>query len=117
MLTIIVVMLVAVEHIAIMLVEMFATPEQQAQAFDMSPEYTRQPAARVALANQGIYNGALGVMIIASYWLVRGINLITVWQMLLVFIIAVAFYGGLTATRKIWLVQLLPAAVAFLLTL
>lgn len=117
MLVIIVVMLVALEHIGIMLVEMFASPQQQAKAFDLPVEYTKQPAARVAFANQGIYNGALGVMMIASYWLVRGVMLITVWQMLLVFIMAVAFYGGLTATKKIWLLQLLPAAVAFLLTL
>ena len=56
-------------------------------------------------------------MIIASYWLVRGVLLITVWQMLLVFIMVVALYGGFTATKKIWVIQLLPALIAFLLTL
>lgn len=117
MLVIVVVMLIAVEHIGIMAVEMFGSPEQQARAFDLPLEYTKQPAARISFANQGIYNGALGVMMIASYWLVRGVMLITVWQMLLVFIMVVALYGGLTATRKIWLFQLLPAVVAFLLTL
>lgn len=117
MLVIVVVMLIAVEHIGIMAVEMFGSPEQQARAFDLPLEYTEQPAARISFANQGIYNGALGGMMIASYWLVRGVMLITVWQMFLVFIMVVALYGGLTATRKIWLFQLLPAAVAFLLTL
>lgn len=117
MLVIVVVMLVAIEHVGIMAVEMFGSPEQQARAFDLPLEYTRQPAARVSFANQGIYNGALGIMMIASYWLVRGVMLITVWQMFLVFIMVVALYGGLTATRKIWLFQLLPAVVAFLLTL
>lgn len=117
MLVIVVVMLIAVEHIGIMAIEMFGSPEQQARAFDLPLEYTKQPAARISFANQGIYNGALGVMMIASYWLVRGVMLITVWQMLLVFIMVVALYGGLTATRKIWLFQLLPAVVAFLLTL
>lgn len=117
MLVIVVVMLIAVEHIGIMAIEMFGSPEQQARAFDLPLEYTKQPAARISSANQGIYNGALGVMMIASYWLVRGVMLITVWQMLLVFIMVVALYGGLTATRKIWLFQLLPAVVAFLLAL
>jgi Protein of unknown function (DUF1304). len=37
--------------------------------------------------------------------------------MLLVFIMVVALFGGFTATRKIWLFQLLPAVLAFLLTL
>lgn len=117
MLVIIVTMLVAIEHIGIMAVELFGSPEMQARAFDLPIEYTKQKAARIFLANQGVYNGALGLVMIISYWLVDGVALITVWQMLLAFIIVVAFFGGLTATRKIWLVQLLPAAVAFLLTL
>lgn len=117
MLVIAAVMLIAIEHIGIMVIEMFGSPAQQAQAFDLPLEYTQQRAARISFANQGIYNGALGVMMIASYWLVRGVLLITVWQMFLVFIMVVALYGGLTATRKIWLFQLLPAAIVFLLTL
>lgn len=117
MLVIFVVMLVAIGHIGIMLIEMFASPEQQARAFDLPVEFMRQKEARISFANQGIYNGALGVMIIASYWLVRGVLLITVWQMLLVFIMVVALYGGFTATKKIWVIQLLPALIAFLLTL
>lgn len=39
-------------------------------------------------------------MIIASYWLVRGVLLITVWQMLLVFIMVVALYGALLRQRR-----------------
>ena len=117
MLLIFLVMLVAIEHIGIILMELFATPAQQAEAFDLPEEYTRQHAARVAFANQGIYNGALGVMMILSYWLLKGPNLIIAWQMMLIFVMVVAVFGGFTATKKIWLFQLLPALVAFLVTL
>ena len=54
--------------------------------------------------------------IIASYWLFSGATLVLVWQMLLVFVMVVALFGALTATKKIILIQFLPALIAFLLT-
>lgn len=116
MITMILVLIVAIEHLGIMFLEMFGSPAQQAQAFDMPLEYVKQPTAHVALANQGIYNGMLGILLIASFWLFHGPALVTVIRLLLGFIVVVALYGGLTATRKIWLVQLLPAAIALLIT-
>ena len=109
-------LIVAVEHLGIMLLEMVGTPQQQAQAFDMPLEYVKQAPARVALANQGIYNGMLGVLLILSFLLFHGAVLVIVLRLLLGFIVVVALYGGMTATRKIWLVQLLPAAIALLVT-
>lgn len=108
--------LVGIEHIGIMLLEMFASPAKQAQAFDLPVEYTKQPAARVSFANQGIYNGALGVAIMVSFALFQGGALITAVRLLLTFVIVVAVYGGFTATKKVWLLQLLPAALALLCT-
>ena len=70
----------------------------------------------MALANQGIYNGMLGVLLILSFLLFHGAVLVIVLRLLLGFIGVVALYGGMTATRKIWLVQLLPAALALLVT-
>ncbi|MDO4902792.1 MAG: DUF1304 domain-containing protein [Limosilactobacillus sp.] len=113
----IMVWIIAIEHIGIMLLEMFASPEKQAEAFDMSAEFTRQPAARVTLANQGIYNGALGAVMIAAKWVVPAASVMVVWQLLLIFVMVVAIYGGLTATKKILLLQFLPALIAFVLTL
>lgn len=110
-------MLVAVEHLGIMLLEIFGSPAQQAKAFDLPLSFTKQSAARVSFANQGIYNGALGAAMIASYWLFTGVTLTLVWQMLLVFVMVVALFGAFTATKKILLIQFLPALLAFLLTL
>lgn len=117
MLVIGLVMLVAIEHLGIMMVEMFASPEQQSRMFDLPLDYTKQRAARISFANQGIYNGALGAIMIISFWLFQGMTLIIVWRLLLALIVVVAIYGGFTATRKIWAVQLLPAAIALVLTL
>lgn len=116
MLMMILTLIVAIEHLGIMLLEMFGAPRQQAQAFDMPLEYVKQPTARVALANQGIYNGMLGVLLIVSFFFFHGAVLVTVLRLLLGFIVIVALYGGMTATKKIWLVQLLPAAIALLCT-
>ena len=69
MLAIIVTMFVAIEHLGIMALEIFGNPAQQAKAFDLPLKFTQQHEARVSFANQGIYNGALGAAIIASYWL------------------------------------------------
>lgn len=116
MFALIMTMIVAIEHLGIMAVEMFGTPAFQAQAFDMPEDYTKQKAARVAMANQGIYNGALGAALILSNWLFTGTTLLVVWRLLLGMIVVVALYGGASATKKIWLVQLLPALVALVLT-
>ena len=116
MLAIIVTMFVAIEHLGIMALEIFGNQAQQAKAFDLPLKFTQQHEARVSFANQGIYNGALGAAIIASYWLFSGATLVLVWQMLLVFVMVVALFGALTATKKIILIQFLPALIAFLLT-
>lgn len=52
--------------------EMFASPAKQAKAFGLSEEYVGQKEARVSFANQGIYNGMLGLSLIISYWLFSG---------------------------------------------
>jgi putative membrane protein len=100
MLVIVLVMVVAIEHLGIMLVEMFGSPRQQSQMFDLPLEYTSQPAARVAFANQGIYNGVLGAGMIISFWLFQGMTLIIVWRLLLALIVVVAIYGGFNSCEE-----------------
>lgn len=107
--------IVGIEHIGICLLEMFASPAKQAKAFDMDLSFTKQKAARISMANQGIYNGMLGVIIILAYFIFPATTLIRVWQLLLGLIVIVAIYGGFTATKKIFLLQMLPALVAVIL--
>ena len=56
------------------------------------------------MANQGIYNGMLGLLLILSYFVFPFGTVIKVWQLLLGMIMVVAIFGGFTATKKIWLV-------------
>lgn len=107
----ILVFLVGFEHLGIMFLEIFATPEKQAQTFDMPLRFTEQKEARISMANQGIYNGMLGILIFLTRWLVPVPVRFTVWLMLLLFIIIVSLFGGFTATKKVWLMQLLPALI------
>jgi putative membrane protein len=108
----ILVSLVGLEHLLIMGLEMFASPQKQADLFELSINYTQQPEAKVAMANQGIYNGMLGLLILVSYWLLPVSYHLVVTALLLLFVIVVALYGGFTVSKKVWLMQMLPAILA-----
>lgn len=112
---VILVFLVAIEHLGICFLEIFANPETQAKTFDMSPEFTKQESARLAMANQGIYNGMLGLITIVVFFMFKGQTLTIIWQLLMCFIVVVAAFGGFTATKKIFVVQMLPALLALVL--
>lgn len=106
--------IVAIEHIGICLLEVFGKPEMQAKAFDMDLSFVKQRAARISMANQGIYNGMLGLLMILVFLIFKGTVLISIWQLLLGFIVVVAIFGGFTATKKIFIVQMLPALLALI---
>lgn len=107
--------LVGLEHLGIMGLEMFAGPKTQAKALDMRLNFVKLPNAQIALANQGIYNGALGLLIISSLFFFSGSPLTTVLKLLMLFVMIVATYGGFTATKKIFMIQLLPATIVFII--
>lgn len=113
----IVTILIGIEHLGIMVLEMFASPAKQAKAFDMEESFLRQKAARTSMANQGIYNGMLGVSLIASQFIFLGMTAIMVGRLLLIFVEVVGLYGALTATKKIWLFQFIPAVIGLILSL
>ena len=106
--------LVGIEHIGICFLEIFGKPKMQAKAFDMNLDFVKQPAARISMANQGIYNGMLGLLLILVYFVFKASIAFTVWQLLLTLIVVVAIFGGFTATKKIFLVQMLPALLALI---
>ncbi|HJA47052.1 MAG TPA: DUF1304 domain-containing protein [Candidatus Limosilactobacillus excrementigallinarum] len=110
----ILVAVVGIEHLGIMLLEMFGQPQQQAKSFDLSSDFTKIPEVRVLLANQGIYNGMLGLSLLLSFWLFSGPVQYSIQLLLLSFVAVVACYGGFTATKKIWLIQFLPAVLAII---
>ncbi|KRM21227.1 DUF1304 domain-containing protein [Latilactobacillus graminis] len=109
--------LIAIEHIGIMGLEMFGDDQTKAKAFDMPLNFVKLPNARVALANQGIYNGMLGAVIIMVNLLLAGQTLNIVLALLMLYIFIVALYGTFTATKKIFFLQGLPALITLLLIL
>lgn len=110
MLSTVVAWVVAVLHALFMVVETFLwTSPGIRRRFGQSAEQAE--ATRVLAANQGVYNGALAGAL--AWSLVRGDAAAV--QLLLVFVLVVGLYGGVTTKRSILVVQALPAALALVL--
>lgn len=109
--------LIGVEHLGIAALEMRGAPAKQASVFGMPLEFVKQPHAQIALANQGVYNLMLGAAMLASAFTIAGSAFVTVALILLVFLLVVGVYGEMTVTRKIFLVQVLPAVIGLALVL
>ena len=108
--------LVALEHIYILVLEMFlwTTPTGR-RAFGMKPEQAE--ATKVMAANQGLYNGFLAAGLI---WGLLHPDVAFSSQIQLFFlgcVLVAGLYGGATASRKIFVIQALPAAIAILAVL
>ncbi|WP_238651473.1 DUF1304 domain-containing protein [Paenibacillus piscarius] len=112
----ILVALVALEHLYILVLEMFlwTTPRAQ-KAFGLTPAFARE--TKSLAANQGLYNGFLAAGLI---WGLLHPSTDFGYQLQLFFLICVAvaaIYGGITSKRSILLMQGLPAFLALAATL
>ena len=108
---------VALEHLYILWMEMFAWETKGKEVFKsaLSPEMFK-PTKGLA-ANQGLYNGFLAAGLIWSFFIED-----PKWQtnIALFFLgcVAVAgIYGAISATKKIFFVQALPAILAIIAVL
>ena len=101
--------LVAAIHVYILILEMFLwdTPRGR-KAFGTTPEFAA--ASKTLAANQCLYNGFLAAGLI--WGLSMGPAGRSVQLFFLACVVVAGLYGGFTASRKILLVQALPAAVA-----
>jgi putative membrane protein len=99
--------LVGLIHVYILVLEMFLwqTPRARA-AFGTTPEFAA--ASATLAANQGLYNGFLAAGLI--YGLIT--DDVTFQVFFLICVIVAGCYGAATASRRILLVQVLPAALA-----
>lgn len=108
--------IVALEALFIMLLEMFGTQTQLARdAFGLGKTYLAQKEARVSMANQGLYNGFLGVGILIARFALQGVASVLMLRVFIGFIVIAAIFGAFTVTKKIILTQGLPAIIAFIL--
>ena len=107
--------LIALEHIYILVLEMFLwTTPRGRKAFGMTPEFAEQ--TRVLAANQGLYNGFLAAGLIWSL-LAPATYATPLALFFLACVLIAGLYGGATANKRIWYVQALPAAIALIVLL
>ena len=102
--TTILTILVALLFFYIMYLETFATDSNStSRVFNITKEELKRPSLNVLFKNQGVYNGLLGVALLYGSFISK--NPKEIVGMLLVYIILVAIYGGVTSDKKIILKQ------------
>jgi len=101
---------VAVIHIYIVILEMFLwESERGRKAFGLTAEFAK--STRVLAANQGLYNGFLAAGLL--WGLSQGQR--DVQSFFLVCVVAAGAYAGCSVSRRIFLVQGVPALLALAL--
>jgi putative membrane protein len=105
---------VALEHLYILWMEMFAWETRGKKTFKNFPAELFTPTKGLA-ANQGLYNGFLAAGLIWTFFIEN-----QVWQtnISIFFLSCVAIagiYGALTADKKIFFIQALPAVLTIIL--
>lgn len=110
----IVVLLVALLHIWILVLEMFLWEKPAGlRAFNQTHE--RAATTKTMAANQGLYNGFLAAGLL--WGLYQGAAGYDFKIFFLLCVIAAGVYGAATANRKILFIQALPAVIGLLLVL
>ena len=110
--SIVLLLIIAIEHLFIAFLEMTANPK----AFGVDVEFLKQADARISMANQGIYNAMLAVIIILGQWVFTGTNTIYANLLFSSFVSVVGFFGGLTVNQKIYFVQMTPGLIALIIS-
>ena len=111
-LSIILVSLVALEHLYILYMEMFAWETLGKKTFKGSlPDELFKPTKKIA-ANQGLYNGFLSAGLIWSFFIENLEWKINIQIFFLGCVIVAGVYGAISASKKIFFVQALPAVLA-----
>jgi putative membrane protein len=101
-LTIILTLLVALEHLYIMFLETVATRSQHtSKTFSIEKDELGNHHISTLLKNQGVYNGLLAILLVIAV-----VTQDLLWtRMLLGYVILVALYGSLTSKPSVILKQ------------
>ncbi len=107
-----VVALIALLHVWFLILEMFLWDKPSGRrAFGLTAEFAAQ--SKVLAANQGLYNGFLAAGLAWGLWL--GHNGTDIKLFFLGCVLIAGVFGGLTASRKILVIQALPALIGLVL--
>jgi putative membrane protein len=106
----ILVIVIAVEHLWFLVLEVFLWRQPTGlRVFRMTKE--KAEATAVLAANQGVYNGFLAAGLL--WGLTRGA--LDVQHFFLGCVLVAGVFGGITVSKRIFVIQGLPAAVALVL--
>ncbi|WP_417591966.1 DUF1304 domain-containing protein [Owenweeksia hongkongensis] len=106
--------LIAFIHIYILWFEMFAWTSRGPKVFRSFPKDLFEPTKAMA-ANQGLYNGFLAAGLIWSFFISDPEWQNNVALFFLTCVTIAGIYGTLTADKKIFFVQALPAILGIIL--
>ena len=104
---------IAVLHIYILCLEMFAWTTRGRKVFKTIPE-DQFEKTKVMAANQGLYNGFLAAGLIWSLLIADVTWSKNVAVFFLACVLVAGIYGALTATKRIFFVQAVPAILGLL---
>ena len=105
--------LVAIEHVYILVLEMFLwTKPRTLKVFGMTQEEAE--TSKTLAANQGLYNGFLAAGLFFGLLYPDHDASMHIQMFFLACVMTAAVYGGMTAKRSILIVQGLPATLAMI---
>lgn len=110
----IVIGVVAALHLYILWFEMFAWTTRGRKVFRQFPKDLFEPT-KIMAANQGLYNGFLAAGLIWSLFIEDSVWKVNVALFFLGCVAVAGIFGALTASKKIFFVQALPALVGIAL--
>jgi len=106
--------IIALQHIAFLVLEMFYWDKPIGRrVFGMTKDAAA--ASKTLAANQGLYNGFLAAGLI--WGLSLGVAGMSIKLFFVGCVLIAGIFGGLTASRKILYVQALPALITLILLL
>lgn len=109
--------IVALEHLYILYLEMFAWETLGKKTFKGSlPDELFKPTKTLA-ANQGLYNGFLSAGLVWSFFISDPAWSLNVAIFFLSCVCVAGIYGAISASKKIFYTQALPALIALGFTL
>ncbi|UTA69323.1 DUF1304 domain-containing protein [Emticicia sp. 21SJ11W-3] len=106
---------VALEHVYILYLEMFAWTTKGPKVFGSLPKDLFPKTVTLA-ANQGLYNGFLSAGLVWSLFITDAVWSKNVAFFFLGCVIVAGVYGAVSASKRIFFVQALPAILAFIIT-
>lgn len=108
--------IIALLHLYILWFEMFAWESRGPKVFRGFPKELF-PKTKTMAANQGLYNGFLSAGLIWSFFIENAEWRDNVALFFLACVAVAGIFGAATASKKILIVQTVPAAIAITLTL